>query len=404
MKKVLLTAVATFIISCFVHAQVEDLFNSCLKCDLQGAQKAIDNGVDVNALHPQTGQNALAYSYMCPEVTKYLLEKGCDPNGGNYPALIGASSAASLEVMKLLLENGADPNKSGLNMYPLIQVVKMSNCAECAEILLMKGADINVTESIYGNVLGIYAAYGMSIADRKVAMKNYGDMLKGYGLNVPDTYYNPSLVINAAPNEMVSVLVKNGVDINKRGTNVTNPKLPGEPPLFTAMNVGKIEIIMSLLSNGADYNATHLPIEKGMTMWAVEGEYTPLMYACVKGQMEVIKWLTSQKDLKNFSVSGMTLNSSKKNVLRFDGLSAIYLAIMTGDLELVKMIVETGMEWDDFVLKLMPGQKFESNYGSKARTYNFVASKKSALKYTPSLFADFIAFPRIAEYLRAKGL
>lgn len=402
MKRIILTISIMLLISCMCFAQVEEMFSSCLKCDLDGVKKAIENGVDVNTLHPTTKQNALAYSYMCPEVTRYLLDKKCDPNGGNYPALIGASSASSLEVIKLLLENGADPNKSGLNMYPLIQLIKMTNCAEGADLLLSKGADKNVTESIYGNVMGIYAANGLPQNERKEAMIKYFDVLKGYGLNILDSYYEPDSKINATPDEMVKVLVKHGIDINKRGKNVTNAKLDGETPLFTAMNVGKTEIILALLNNGADYNETHLPIEKGFTMWSVEGEYTPLMYACVKGYPEVIKWLASKDDLKNVSVSGLTLNDSKKNVLRFEGLSAIYLAIMTGDIEIVKLVAETSSTWNDFEIRLMPGQKFESKYSSKEPIYNFIATKNSVLKYTPSLFADFIKQNEMAKYLKSK--
>ncbi len=404
MKRMILTMLTVLMISSFTFSQVEELFSSCLKCDIEGVKKAIEDGADINALHPTTQQNAVAYSYMCPEITKYLLENKCDPNGGSYPALIGASSAVSLDVIKLLLQNGADPNKTALNMYPLIQIVKMSNCAECADLLLSKGADKNITESIYGNVIGIYAANGLPQNERKEAMGKYGDLLKGYNLNVPDSYYNPSSTINATPDEMIKVLVKYGIDINKRGKNITNTELPGETPLFTAMNVGKIEIILALLNNGADYNETHLPIEKGFTMWDVEGEYSPLMYACVKGYPDVIKWLSLKDDLKNVSVSGLTMNGSKKNILRFEGLSAIYLAIMSGDIEMVKMVAETSPTWDDFIIKLMPGKKFKSDYGSKERVYNFAASKKNALKYTPSLFANFLKQEEIAEYLKSKGL
>jgi hypothetical protein len=340
---------------------------------------------------------------LCPEVTKYLLEKKCDPNGGSYPAIISASSAASIEVMRLLLDNGADPNKSAINMNALIQIVKMSNCAECADLLLSKGADKNAKESVYGNAAGVYAANGLPQEERSEAMKKYYNTLKGYGLTVNETFYSPSTGVNASPDEMVKVLVKHGVDINKRGSNLTNPKLPGEPPLFTAMNVGKKEIIFSFLNNGADYNATHLPIEKGITMWSVEGGYTPLMYACVKGYADVVKWLVQKPDLLNASVNGMTISESKM-VLSINGLSAIYLAIMGGNMEILKAIADMPVKWEDLELKALPGQKFESSYGSKDRTYAFVAAKKSTLKYTPSLFAGFLKQTEMAEYLKTKGL
>ena len=289
-------------------------------------------------------------------------------------------------------------------MNALIQIVKMTNCAKCADLLLMKGANKEAKESIYGNAMGVFAANGLPQNERKDAMKSYGDMLAGYGLTVPDWYYNPSSEMNSTPDEMVKVLVKNGVDINKRGMNVVDASLPGEPPLFTAMNVGKQEIIMSLLNNGADYNATFLPIEKGITIWNVEGAYTPLMYSCVKGYPEVIKWLAAKPDLAHPTVSGNTMNEKGDMIMRIEGLSDIYLAIMTGNIEIVKMVAETSSSWEDLVIKALPGQKFAGNYGSKDRVYNFAATKKRSLQYTPSLFADFIEAGEIAEYLRTKGL
>jgi ankyrin repeat protein len=404
MKSKMLTILMAMALSIIGFSQPQaDLFSSCLKGDLSGVKKAVDAGADVNIPDAKSGQNALAYAYFSPEITKYLLDKGCDPNGGNFPAVISASTVGSYEVMKLLLDKGADPNKTALSMNALTQVVKMTNCAECAELLLSKGADKNATESIYGNAFGVFAANGLNQNERKDAMKKYGDMLKGYGLAVPDWYYNPSVKLNAAPDEMVKALLKHGVDINKRGTNVTDAKLPGETPLFIALNVGKQEIIMSLLNNGADYNATHLPIQKGIILWSVEGSYTPLMYACVLGYTDVVKWLSSKSDLVNVSVKGNSITESK-TIIKIEGLSAIYLAIINGDMEIVKAVAETPLTWEDLVISALPGQKFEGSYGSKDKVYEFAVTKKNALKYTPSLFADFLKLKDISDYLKSKGL
>jgi ankyrin repeat protein len=390
MKRKMLTILSAIALSINGFSQPQtDLFSSCLKGDLEGVKKAVEAGANVNTPDPKSGQNALAYSYFSAEITKYLLEKGCDPNGGNFPAIISASTVASLDVMKLLLDNGADPKKTALNMYALTQVVKMTNCSECADLLLNKGADKNATESNYGNVIGVYASNGLPQNERKEAMKKYGDMLKGYGLAIPDWYYNPSEILNAKPDEMLKILVKQGIDINKRGTNVTDAKLPGETPLFIAMNVGKQEIIMSLLNNGADYNATHLPIQKGITLWSIEGSYTPLMYACVLGYTDIVKWLASKSDLTNVVVKGNSITESKM-VIKIEGLSAIYLAIMNGNFEMVKAIAETPLKFENLVISALPGQKFEGSYGSKDKTYEFIVTKKSSLTYTPSLFADFL--------------
>lgn len=410
MKKIILTISAALIMQFMAFAQVQDeLFTSCLKCDFEGVKKAIENGADVNEPNTKTKQNALAYAYFSPEITRYLLEKKCDPNGGSYPAILGAASVGSYEVMQLLLENGADPNKSAYNMTALISVVKMTNCAECTDLLLTKGADKNAKESIYGNAFGVYAANGLPQNERKEAMKKYGDLLKGYNLTVPEWYYNPSTKLNATPDEMVKILVKHGVDINKRGTNVTDASLPGEPPLFTAMNVGKEEIILSFLNNGADYNAKHTVFEKGFTFWNASDGYTPLMYACAKKYSNIVKWLVGKSDIINHSISGQTISSADM-IYNFSGLSAIFIAIMMDDIASVQTLAESNIKWEDFVLESLPGQKFAQSYGSKpsGKIYNFGSiggsTGESTLNFTPSSYADLLEQKEMADYLRSKGL
>ncbi|MBN1327238.1 MAG: ankyrin repeat domain-containing protein [Candidatus Cloacimonetes bacterium] len=282
-KKFFVFVIALSVLCTLIAKPQDDLFTACLQGDLAGVKEAVESGADVKALNPASGQNALAHAFFYPEITRYLLEKGCDPNGGNYPALVSASSVASLDVMKLLLENGADPNLPGINESALLKVVQMTNCPDAAELLLSKGADIKTTTSNYANLLGVYASYGLPQIERKAAMTAYGNILKGYGLTVPEWYFNPSENLNEPPIEMVNVLVAAGLDINKRGTNLYDKKKSGEPPIFIAMNVGHQEIMLSLLEYGADYNETYLPILPELPLFAIEGELTPLMYACIKG-------------------------------------------------------------------------------------------------------------------------
>jgi ankyrin repeat protein len=410
MKKRMLTLVFVVVLSISVYSQAQnDLFSSCLKGDIDGVKNAVESGANVNTPDPISGQNALAYAYFYPEITQYLLEKGCDPNGGSYPALVSASSVGSYDVMKMLLENGADPNKTGATEAPLLKVVQMTNCAECAELLLSNGADKNTTGSNYGNLIGVYASFGQPQSMRKESMRKYGDILKNYGLSVPDWYYNPSETLNAKPEEMLKVLLSYGIDIDTPEKNILNPKAQGATPLFTALNVGIEEIIMSLLNNGANYNVKYDVIEKGITMWSVSDGYTPLMYAAVKKYSNVVKWISSQGDVMNHSVSGQTANSNKV-IYNISGLSAIYLAILNEDMESIKALAESNIKWENLTFKALPGQKFEKSYGSIPSTkfYKFgtIGGKKGQkeLNFSPSLFAELLELKNIADYLKTKDL
>jgi len=90
----------------------EDLLKACKQGDLEGVKSAIAAGANVNKL--DNGNAPIASAFFWPEITKYLIEKGADPNAGDYPALIQACNNYSYDVAKILLDAGADPNKVGV--------------------------------------------------------------------------------------------------------------------------------------------------------------------------------------------------------------------------------------------------------------------------------------------------
>src|SRR5688572_17148948 len=185
----------------------EDLTAACKQGDLAKVTAAINAGADVNALID--GNPAIVSAFFWPDITKLLLEKGADPNLGDYPALLQASSNYSTEVLKLLLDAGADPNKPGKSdpsvtfktliaaekakgknandalikawttamatlkpteVYVLPILVMGTNCVPCLEMLLNKGADVTkgMTE---GTLIHQFANYGHSREERKAGFK-----------------------------------------------------------------------------------------------------------------------------------------------------------------------------------------------------------------------------------------
>lgn len=388
--------------------KAQDAFTACIKGDLDAVKEfAEKKKFKINQTNSASGQNLLAYSYMWPEITKYLLEKGCDPNGGSYPALVSAASVGSYDVMKMLIEKGADVNKKGGVEAPLFKIVQMTNCAECAELLLSNGADVTTTGGVYENLFGVYASYGLPQAERKTYMVDYSKTLQKYGLTIPEWYTNPNEKINTPSIEMVKVLKKYKIDINARSVslNLSKKEGRGEPPLFTAMNIGKTEIILNLLNNGADYNATYaIAHNPYLTMWTVTGvmEYSPLMYAIIINNKEVIKWLVAKQDLEDAKVSGMSMNAGEDMIIRWIDLSAIYLALISGDDEMVELVASSSIKWTDLTIKALPGQKFEGSHGGKEKFYTFNAINKAqhTLRYTPSMFAGFLGNANMESFLK----
>ncbi len=252
------------LVFCFLtNAQGQDeLFAPCLKCDLEGVKKAISDGSDVNKPHSSSGQSALAYSIHCPNVIKFLLESGADPNGRNYPALVSTSAIANLEVMKMLIDKGADVSLKGGGEPPLFKIVQMTNCAECADLLLTAGADKSTKGGIYANLFRVFAGFGVSQSERLVAMKAYGDLLKGYGLTIPDSYYTPSAVINGTPLEMAKILTKYGIDATEKSDDGNKPLDIAKQLLKAAPKEGKAskqEVVDTILeANASESTAADL--------------------------------------------------------------------------------------------------------------------------------------------------
>jgi len=211
--------------SCFcLHGLAQDeIFPPCQKCDLEGVKKAVAKGADVSTPHSTSGQSPLAYAMHCPEVTKYLLEQGGEPNGGNYPALVSASSIGELEVMKLLIDGGADVNLKGMGEPPLFKVVQMTNCSECADLLLSKGADVKTKGGIYEDLFRVFATFGESQVKRIVTMKAWAASLKNWNVILPDSYFAQMEARNGSALEMANVLIKYGIAPNTKGYDKKDP-------------------------------------------------------------------------------------------------------------------------------------------------------------------------------------
>ena len=54
-------------------------------------------------------------------------------------------------------------------------------------------------------------------------MKVYGDLLKGYGLAISDSYFNPSEIINGTPMDMAKILTKHEIDVNEKADDGKKP-------------------------------------------------------------------------------------------------------------------------------------------------------------------------------------
>ncbi len=353
---------------------LEDLFTAAMQCDVALAQKALDAGVDVNSINPSTGQNALAAAFFCPEVTKFLLAKGCDPNGGSYPALISASNCYSTEVMKLLLDGGADPNAPGkldpgaglrkmledekakgkkankamvdaweaalVNLQPsevtaLQQTLQQTNCVPCLEMLLKAGADIKKT-TVDGGLIHTLATFSMEKDMRKDGFTKGAPVMETMGMKVPAFYGNLTDELNGTPTQMFELLLAAGADVNAKRSD-------GVSALMVALRLHKLELSKAMLRGGADAVS-----ESVAEIGKRKLKSYPVCAAAEFADAELMQLILDQKPDINVSVEtaalGVTMNSDYKGNTNWggDGYTPLIISIMSGKTDVANMLLDAG--------------------------------------------------------------
>ena len=353
---------------------LEDLFTASMKCDVAGVQKALDAGVDVNAINPTTNQNALAAAFFCPDVTKFLLAKGGDPNGGSYPAIISASNCYSTEVMKILLDAGADPNAPGKldpgaglrkmlddekakgkkankgivkaweaaleNLQPtevtaLQQTVQQTNCVPCLDMLLKAGADPKQVK-VDGGIMHVLANYGMEKDMRKDGFTKGAPVMETMGFKVPEFYGNLSDDIHGTTVQMFDLLVAAGADVNAMRSD-------GVSALMSALRLHKLDLSKAMVRSGADAIAESV-IEIGKRKL----KSYPICAAAEFADVELMQMILDKKPDINVSVEtaalGVTVDADYGGNVTFggDGYTPIIIAIMSGRTDVAKLLLNAG--------------------------------------------------------------
>lgn len=353
----------------------DDLFTAAAQCDVAGIQKALDAGADVNALN-SSNQNALASAFFCPDATRLLLDKGCDPNGGEYPAVIQAANNYSVDVLKMLLEAGADPNKVGIvdpglsinklietekakgkaanktmigawegmlkNMQKtevnaLIQTVQQTNCAPCLELLIKHGGDVNKAEKD-GNLLHRLAIFSMTPEKRKEAFAAGAPNMAAWGLKVPDWYGNLPDAYNRPATEMLDLLVKAGSDLNQKNAM-------GSSPLLLALQQHRLELSKGMIRHGADA----VSVQEVM-YGKIKVPYHPICAAAEFADLELMQMIIGKGADINVDVQTRALGITVVMDTDYggnvtwggDGYTPLIIAIMSGHIDVANLLLDSG--------------------------------------------------------------
>ncbi|WP_342255471.1 ankyrin repeat domain-containing protein [Spiroplasma endosymbiont of Poecilobothrus nobilitatus] len=321
----------------------------------------IDNGADVN-LRDKNDLTPLHFAIETEniEIIKLLIDNGADPNfldcnNSFISPLHYAIIKNKKEMIKVLLKSKKIKNninnKSYLNIGCLHWAslnLKNINNLEITKLLIDNGADVNLQDE-NGTTPIYYAISTDNIEIVKLLIDNGADVKNINKNGLTPLYY--AIILDKK--EMVQFLINNGADVNLRDKN-------GLTPLHFAIDENNKEMVQFLINNGADVNIKIT--STGATI---------LHYAIIKNKKEMVKLLINNGADVNKGVDSLIpLNyaiGEKKEMIQLlidngadvnlqdeNGLTPLYYAINTENIEIVKLLLTNGADVNKGVEGLTP--------------------------------------------------
>ncbi len=366
------------------------LIKACQTGDLEAAKQAVADGADVNELDA-SGRPVLVHAMFWPEITQFLIEKGADPNGGTYPALMQAANHYSYETMEVLLENGADVNKPQVRtrLHPIAMMINaerakkkpnkkllktweeqldqqggslepiesklstlentinQTNCRKCLEMLLKNGANPNQKDAVGNDMLSNAALRHLPVGENFIT---YGKKLENdWGYRVPDWF--EERVMGGNSTEEIKLLLDAGADLNYQ--NPSN----GNTPLLAALGSQNSEGAKLLISKGADVTIL-TPTKKDA-----------LSIAASIGDVPLIKMIVE----RGADVNRETWDLDQASGQYAKGFTPLTIAVVNDHIDAARFLIEAGSAPKEGVSGYHINPKSGCPYKLKSKTAIFYA-------------------------------
>jgi len=310
--------------------------------DLAAVQALIKGGADVNAAN-RYGVTPISIAAIdgSPRIIAALITAGVDPNSasaGGETALMTASRTGKIDALKLLIERGADVNaKDSVHAQTALMWAVLENHVDVIKLLLAHGADINA----HTTVIPPRGEY----VPARVANGSGTGLTRQRALPTATGGMTPLLFAVRDGNfEVTSLLLDNGADIHGVSGNHTSP-------LVLALINGRIGLAGYLLERGADPNAADA-YGRAALFAAIDlrnfnhEKYTDLP-TDGKDPMDLIKALLKKGadvNAKTDTVPVHGLMQLDASWINFDGLTSFVRAALSGDVEVMRILLENGAD------------------------------------------------------------
>lgn len=336
-----------FVVAAVSAAESESLLADAMKQrDVSAARVLLEQGVNVNATQVD-GMTALHWAVYHDdfEATKLVVAAGADVGSQNrygVSPLALACKNGNSEIVQLLLEAGADANATLPGGETALMTAARTGKLGPVKALLAAGADANAKERKGQTALMWAAADGhVAVVDALIAA--------GADFRTPlKSGFTPMFfAVREGRTAVVLRLLEAGIDVNdvlKREKSSGKGPREGTSPLILAVENGHLELALTLLDAGADPNDGR----SGFTAlhaitWVrkpIRGDGDPPPIGSGK--------LDSLAFVQELVSRGAEVNSphGKHNAgngrLNRTGATPLLMAAETGDLPLMRLLVELG--------------------------------------------------------------
>jgi ankyrin repeat protein len=263
-----------------------------------------------------------------------------DPNAveDNFPVLHHLINKEFIEEVRILLRSGADPNvKNRYDQTPLLRAIDNENI-DMVKLLVQYKArieDENLCKTLF-NDLSEIAIFLLENGANPNAICNDG---------VRDVFPAINFATKHGRIRIVEELLKKGADPNAKDSRENTP-------IIEASANGRLDIIKLLMKNGGNLKCSD------MYGW------TPLITAAQSGHVEIVRMLLDPRFIHNVDInskddnghSALVMSENVKNRIEIaellvskgadvnsganDGWTVINYAAMTGDIEMVKFLLD----------------------------------------------------------------
>jgi ankyrin repeat protein len=276
-----------------------------------------------------------------------LLRAGVSPNSANpggETALMTASRSGKVDAVKLLLDRGASINATeSVRGQTALMWAVTENHPDVVKLLLSRGAEVNAQTKVEvpDGTTGIPEARSGDIGAHGPGMYR--------GRAVPSPSGGLTALHFAARDgnlELARILIDARADVERRSGN-------GTRPMMAAIINNHIELALYFLEKGADVNAADDFYKRTPLFAAVEmrdpdfTRDTASPLSDKRDPMDLIKALLDRGANPNAQVNTTPFRGFYQvsaNWVNFDGQTAFIRAALSGDVTLMRLLLEHGAD------------------------------------------------------------